>query len=145
MKRVLIIVGSLLLIALIVIYLLPKSTNEDDLTSQEKYLTTMEMPDKIERIVVRSAIGDSGTEVDYNTLRSVMLVKTDLSKAELTDAFVNLGFYDKGGTRNWDYPSFVVREAINYQFRSPNDFRLEFEELKYLDELNGYFYIEFIK
>jgi len=145
MKRVFIIIGALLIVALIVIYIYPKSINGDDLASQDKYLATMEMPDNIERIAVRSAIGDSGVELEYSTLRSVMLVRTELSKVELTDVLVNLGFYDKGGTRNWDYPSFVVREATNYQFRSPNDFHLEFEELKNIDELNGFYYIEFIK
>ena len=146
MKKILLIIPVILLLVIIALYILPSPiSGSGDLEKQDDFIAKMELPDTIERIAVRSAIGDSGGNGDYNTLRSVMLVRTELNKEDLEGIFVSLGFYDKGMERNWDYPQFVVREATNQTFNSPRDFRLEFEELRNVDTFNGYFFIEFIK
>ena len=116
------------------------------LSRQDTLINAVELPDTIERIVVRSAIGDSGGNGNHRTLRSVMLVRTELTREELREIFIGLGFHHIGmDVRNWDYPEFIIRQAISYQFSSPRNFRLEFEELRSLDEFAGYYFIEFIR
>jgi len=136
MKRALIALGVLGLAIIVFVFVADYCRNAA-LSSQDDFVRSIELPYTIERIAVRSAIGDSGGSGSQITLRSVMLVRTELSK----DALAEILFDD-----NTYVPSFwSIQEAGGYQFNSAREFRLDFEELKGVHVLEGYFFIEFIR
>ena len=146
MKKALIITG---LFVLAVVVFIVATDNSRALSNQDYFVRTIELPYTVEMIAVRSAIGDSGGNGNFNTLRSVMLVRTELPREYLVDVFIDLDFrlgfnpFNRDG--NPDYPRiWIIREPDGYQFRSPRGFRLDFEELKGMNEFCGYFFVEFI-
>ena len=48
----------------------------------EKEVLNIELPQKIEKIAMRSGIGDSGGNGDYSTYRVVFVVKTEMTIKE---------------------------------------------------------------
>jgi len=132
LKKVFIIAGTLVLltVALLVIY---ETSMNPALSRQDALINAVELPDTIEKIVVRSAIGDSGGNGDHRTLRSVMLVRTELTIDDLREFFANQA-----------HTPDRIEEASGYLFTSRRTFRLEFEELRDVDEFGGYYFIEFI-
>ena len=115
-----------------------------ELENQERLISAIELPHSIEFVSIKSAIGDSGGNGNYSTLRTVMLVRTDLTISELREFFIENGFRLGEYNRETGYPSFVVRETSSYQFNSSRAFKLEFEELKSVDDFSRYYFIEFI-
>ena len=141
--------AGIFVIAVIATFVIANNNNRNtDLANQDNFIRTIELPSTISRIAVMSGVGDSGGNGNHSTLRSVMLVRTELTKDNLQEIFVDLGFNYVGmylHLRNWNYPEFLIRQATNYQFRSPRSFLLEFEELKSIDDFTNYYFIEFIK
>ena len=146
MKKAFVIVGTLALVVVAFIVFTNISRNIV-LASQDNFIRTIELPDAVERIAVRSAIGDSGGSGDHRTFRSVMLVRTELTRENLMEIIIDLGLCRRNSDESADYFFYdiFVREASGYQFRSPNSFRLEFEELRDADMLDGYYFIELIR
>lgn len=55
----------------------------------EKEMSNFVLPDNIEKIAMKSGIGDSGGNGDYSTYRVVLVVKTEMSLDELNQEFAN--------------------------------------------------------
>lgn len=55
----------------------------------EKEMSNFVLPDNIEKIAMKSGIGDSGGKGDYTTYHVVFVVKTEMSLDELKQEFAN--------------------------------------------------------
>lgn len=49
----------------------------------EKYVLSIQLPENVERISMKSGIGDSGGNGDYSTYRIVFVIKTEITIDEL--------------------------------------------------------------
>jgi len=116
-----------------------------ELSGQHELIRSIELPYTVEMIAIQSAIGDSGGNGDHRTLRTVMLVNTEMGIDDLGDVFVAAGFYRNSSSSNWERPQFEIQATSGYQFRSRNNFNLTFDELKELDNFEGYYFIEFLR
>ncbi|MCL2387787.1 MAG: hypothetical protein FWC89_09615 [Defluviitaleaceae bacterium] len=138
---------KMVFIGVIVLLVAFAGCSSADVATQDNLIRTIELPDTIERVAVRSAIGDSGGNGNHNTIRSVMLVRTDLTRDDLVDVFIDLDFrspFNRDGNPNYPHVARII-QPNGYQFNSPREFRLDFEELKHLDTFDGYFFIEFTR
>ncbi|MCL2575311.1 MAG: hypothetical protein FWE33_02645 [Defluviitaleaceae bacterium] len=122
---------------------------ESPLSRQGNFIRALELPHTIEMIAIISARGDSGGNSNRSTLRSVMLVKTELPREDIIDVFTTVGFstwlnpFDID--RNLDYPIISkIIEPSSYQFSSLRNFHLIFDELIDCDTFDGFYFIEFI-
>lgn len=63
-------------------------------TTLEKEVSNIVLPQNIEKIAIKSAIGDSGGNGNYSTHRVVLVVKTEMTINELKQEFedMNLKF-----------------------------------------------------
>ena len=147
MKKMLCAIVVIALVAIIVIVFINDRNNS--LVNQDSFIRTLELPCTIEQIAVISAVGDSGGNGNHNTLRSVMLVRTELTRDALIDIFINLGFqlgfspFNNSGNQTYPTVTAIIQPS-SYQFNSPRNFRLDFEELKNTNEFDEYFFVEFI-
>lgn len=98
----------------------------------EKEISNLKLPENIEKIAIKSGIGDSGGNGDYSTYRVVLVVKTSMSKEELKQEFANV---------NYCY----ITKCENKVFESARNFKLEFYELEKIEDYRNYYFIEFIK
>ena len=116
------------------------------LRSLKKEVDSISLPADIEKISLKSGIGDSGGNGDYSTLRVVLAVKTDLNKHELKGAIesMNLRFL-KHYKNSGNTPKFYVAECKNSRFESPRQFELDFDELKGISDYKNYYFIEFVE
>ena len=105
----------------------------------------MVLPENIERIAVKSRIGDSGGNGDYSTYRVVLVVKTEMTIEELNREFAsrNLTFLTHITYRNT--PICYITHCENKVFKSDRDFKLTFNELEGIEDFSNYYFIEFIK
>lgn len=99
------------------------------------------LPQNIEKIAIKSAIGDSGGNGDYSTLRVVLLVKTELDLSELKSAIkINFPQYDKD-----NMPIYFVTNCLSQTFKSAREFTLDFNELEENVDFSNYYFIEFVR
>lgn len=98
----------------------------------EKKISNLKLPENIEKVAIKSGIGDSGGNGDYTTYRVVLVVKTLMSKEELKQEFADV---------NYCY----ITKCENNVFESARNFKLEFYELEKIEDYNNYYFIEFIK
>jgi len=144
-KKSICIVG-MLIVAISSFFIIANANRNTNLARLDNLIRTIELPDTIEIIAIQSAVGDSGGNGNHRTLRSVMLVRTNTTIESLSETLVNLGFHHMSmAVRNWEYPEFNIHQATGYQFRSPREFQITFNELKSVDEFQGYYFIEFIR
>ena len=116
------------------------------LKSLEKKVSNIVLPDNIEKIAINSAIGDSGGNGDYSTLRVVLLVKTEITLDELKQELenMNLKFPNHYVSRD-NKPIFNITHCENNVFESARNFSLTFNELKEIEDYRNYYFIEFIE
>ena len=98
----------------------------------EKEVINIEIPQNIEKIAMKSGIGDSGGNGDYSTYRVVLAVKTTLSIDELKQEFA-------------DVNNCYITKCKNNVFESELHFKLEFDELEKIEDYSNYYFIEFVK
>ena len=101
----------------------------------EKEISNYTLPNNIEKIAVKSGIGDSGGNGDYSTYRVVLVVKTQISMDELKQEFKELNIYKY----------YYITKCENSVFESSRQFKLEFEELEKVEDYSNYYFIEFVK
>jgi len=111
-----------------------------------KEVDNIPFPTSIEKIAIKSAIGDSGGNGNYSTLRVVLAVKTDLDKDALEDALenINLHFPNHYAINN-NVPIFYVTQCNGTEFKSSRDFKLDFGELRDVSDYSDYYFIEFVE
>ena len=111
----------------------------------EKEISNFALPENIERIAMKSGIGDSGGNGEYSTYRVVLVVKTKMSIKELNEEFENRNLTFSSHTMNRDKPVCYITRCENSVFKSDREFTLEFDELEQVKDFNDYYFIEFIK
>ena len=111
----------------------------------EKEVSNFALPENIERIAMKSGIGDSGGNGEYSTYRVVLVVKTKMSIKELNEEFENRNLTFSSHTMNRDKPVCYITRCENSVFKSDREFTLEFDELEQVKDFNDYYFIEFIK
>ena len=117
-----------------------------DLRDLEKEVSSIVLPEGIEKVVVKSAIGDSGGNGSYSTLRVVLVIKTEMTIDELKQDFENmkLKFPKHYESRN-NIPIYYITNCQSNIFKSSRDFSLIFDELAGIEDYNHYYFIEFVE
>jgi len=110
----------------------------------EKEVSDLVLPENVERIAIKSGIGDSGGNGDYTTYRVVLVVKTKMSIEELNESFENQNLTFTSHIVNSDKPICYITCCTGSIFESPREFTLSFDELERVENLNDYYFIEFI-
>ena len=111
----------------------------------EKEVSNFALPENIERIAMKSGIGDSGGNGDYSTYRVVLVVKTKMSIKELNEEFENRNLTFSSHIENSDKPICYITHCEDSVFISDREFTLNFDELEQVEDFNDYYFIEFIK
>jgi hypothetical protein len=145
-KKVLIAcIGLVVLVSIILLIYMPLR-QAANLHSLENEVANISLPQNIEMIAIRSAVGDSGGNGNYSTLRVVLAVKTVLSINELKTEFENLNLRFPKHYKNSDNrPIFYITHCEDSTFRSSRDFSLSIEELEIAIDYSKYYFIEFVE
>ena len=110
----------------------------------EKEISDFALPENVERIAIKSGIGDSGGNGDYTTYRVVLVVKTKMSIEELNEAYENQKLTFTSHIVNSDKPICYITRCNGSIFESPREFTLSFDELERVENFNDYYFIEFV-
>jgi len=127
-KTVLIAAVCLLFALILLAFSIVPIANYVKLNNFEREISNIELPVGFEKVAIKGAIGDSGGNGDYSTLRVVMLIKTEFPEEELEE---RLGYYG-------------IKKCESNIFESGNNVRINFKELDGIDSYDGYYFIEFI-
>lgn len=121
-------------------------SNTKGLKGLEKEVSKIVLPQNIEKIAIKSKIGDSGGNGEYSTYRVVLLVKTEMTLDELKQEFenMNLKFSNHYDSCN-NIPIFYITHCEGKIFKSSRSFSLEFNELNEIEDYNNYYFIEFVE
>ena len=139
MKRKILII----LILSIIIYLLYPNIH---LKSLEKEVSNIMLPYNIEKITLKSAIGDSGGNGDYSTFRVVLVIKTEMKIEELKQEFEEMNLkFKKHYKNNNNKPIFYITNCKSKDFKSARDFSISFDELSKVQDYSNYYFIEFVE
>lgn len=111
----------------------------------EKEVSKIEFPETIEKIAIKSGIGDSGGNGDFSTHRVVLVVKTKMSIDELKGEFKSRISKFLSQEENTHTPMCYITHCENKVFKSNRDFTLTFNELDGIEDFCNYYFIEFIK
>ena len=145
-RKILIIFGVFVFLIFIGFLLCMPIRQNAKLRSLEYEVANISLPVGIEQVAIKSAIGDSGGNGDYSTLRVVLAVKTELNKTELNGAIKNMGLRFSKHYKNSDnIPIFYVTHCDSSKFQSPRCFTLVFDELKTINDYSKYYFIEFVE
>ena len=116
------------------------------LKSLEKEVDKIVLPEYIEKIAIKSAIGDSGGNGDYTTRRVVLLVKSQLTIDELKQEFKNMNLKFPNHYKSIkNKPIFYITHCESNVFKSSRDFSLTFDELAPIEDHTNYYFIEFVE
>ena len=83
-NKSLIIIIFIVIISILIYSFLYSNTG---LNGLEKEVSKFVLPENIEKIAIKSGIGDSGGNGDYSTYRVVLVVKTEMTLDELNQEF----------------------------------------------------------
>lgn len=111
----------------------------------EKEISNFVLPENVEKIALKSGIGDSGGNGNYSTYRVVLVVKTKMSIQELNKEFENENLTFSSHIVNSDKPICYITHCEDSVFTSDREFTLNFDELEQVEDFNDYYFIEFIK
>lgn len=111
----------------------------------EREVSNLELPENIEKVTMKSGIGDSGGNGDYSTYRVVLVVKTKMSIEELNREFENRNLTFSSHIANSSTPICYITHCEDSVFKSHREFKLNFDELEKVEDFNDYYFIEFIK
>ncbi len=141
-KKVIIII-SIAIFAISMYFLLYSNTR---LKGLEKQVANIVLPENIEKIELKSKIGDSGGNGDYSTLRVVLVVKTEKSLSELKQEFDNMNLkFPNYYKNNNNIPIFYITHCESSLFKSSRDFSITFDKLEDIEDYNNYYFIEFVE
>jgi len=143
-RKAIIVIISIVIVFLILMCLFLYSTT--GLKGLEKQVDNIVLPDDIEKIALKSKIGDSGGNGNYSTLRVVLVVKTEKSLSELKQEFenMNLKFPNYFKTNN-NEPIFYITHCKSSVFKSSRDFSITFDKLEHIKNYDNYYFIEFVE
>lgn len=82
----------------------------------EKEISNYTLPNGVEKISMKSGIGDSGGNGDYSTYRVVLAVKTQMSIDKLKEEFEDINIYKY----------YYITKCENSVFESSRNFKLKF-------------------
>lgn len=115
-------------------------------TSLEDEVSNIVLPKNIEKIAIKSAIGDSGGNGDYSTNRVVLVVKTEMTINELKQEFENMNLkFPKHYKSRDNMPIFYITNCESSVFKSPRQFSVTFDELTEIKDYSNYYFIEFVE
>lgn len=133
MKNRSLIIKIFIIITIILIYIfLYLNTG---LKGFERKVDNIKLSENINKIAIKSDIGDSGGNGNYSTYRVVLVVKTKMTVSELDNELKskNITFH------------YYITECKGKVFESARKFTLTFDELEEVNDFSGYYFIEFIK
>lgn len=110
----------------------------------EKKVSNLILPTGIEKIAMKSGIGDSGGNGDYSTYRVVYIVRTKMSIDELNDKFAKRKLTSSSHILNSGMPICYITHCESEVFKSERDFRLTFDKLGEIEDYSDYYFLEFI-
>ncbi len=112
----------------------------------EKQVDNIALPENVDKIALKSKIGDSGGNGDYSTYRVVLVVKTKMQIEELKQEFNNMNLKFKSHYKNHNNrPIFYITHCKSSIFKSDRDFSLSFKELTKVEDYTNYYFIEFVE
>ena len=111
----------------------------------EKEVLNIQLPANIEKISMKSDIGDSGGNGAYSTYRVVFVIKTEMTIDELKDEFNNKKMTFLTHKENSELPFVYVTKCESNIFESSRNFRLAFDDLEKIEDFSNYYFLEFIK
>ncbi len=115
-------------------------------TTLEKEVNNIVLPKNIEKIAIKSAIGDSGGNGNYSTHRVVLVVKTEMTINELKQEFEKMNLKFPNHYKNSDNtPIFYITHCESNVFKSSREFSITFNELAKIEDYSNYYFIEFIE
>ena len=140
-KKVIIII-SIVVIAILICLFVYSNTG---LKGLEKQVDNIILPENVDKIALKSKIGDSGGNGDYLTRRVVLVVKTEKSLSELKQEFENMNLkFPNYFKNNNNTPIFYITNCESNVFKSSRDFSIYFDELKNIKDYDNYFFVEFV-
>ena len=139
-------VTVIIIIVVIVILICIFVYSNTGLKGLEKQVDNIILPDNVEKIALKSKIGDSGGNGDYSTRRVVLVVKTEKSLSELKQELENMNLkFPNYLKKNNNTPIFYITNCESNVFKSSRDFSINFDELEYIEDYNNYFFVEFVE
>lgn len=142
-KKMVIIIVITIIVITIICFFLYSNTGLKGLESQ---VNNIVLPEYIEKIALKSKIGDSGGNGDYSTLRVVLVVKTEKSLNELEQELKNMNLkFPNYYKKNNNLPIFYITNCESNVLNSSRDFSITFDELKDIEDYNNYYFIEFVE
>ncbi len=142
-KKMVIIIVITIIVITIICFFLYSNTGLKGLESQ---VDNIVLPEYIEKIALKSKIGDSGGNGDYSTLRVVLVVKTEKSLNELEQELKNMNLkFPNYYKKNNNLPIFYITNCESNVLNSSRDFSITFDELKDIEDYNNYYFIEFVE
>lgn len=142
MKKKILITLALLSFIVILIYL----RSNTGLKNLENAVSNIALPKSIEKIAIKSDIGDSGGNGDYSTFRVVLVIKTEMNITELKQEFENMNLkFPKHYTNRGNTPIFYITDCTSNVFTSSRDFSITFNELTNIEDYHNYYFVEFVE
>ena len=111
----------------------------------EKEVLNIQLPNNVEKISVKSGIGDSGGNGDYSTYRVVLDIKTEMTIDKLKEEFNNKNMTFLTHKENSELPFVYITKCESNIFESSRNFRLIFDDLEKIEDFSNYYFLEFIK
>lgn len=141
-RKGIIIIAIVVIIILICLFL----QSNTELKGLEKQVDNIALPEDVEKVALKSKIGDSGGNGDYLTRRVVLVVKTENSLNDLKQKFESMNLKFPNYFRNNDNtPVFYITHCENSLFKSSRNFSINFDELEHIENYNNYFFVEFVE
>lgn len=142
-NRKLIIIIAIVVIAIVICTFFQTNTG---LKGLKKQVDNIVLPEDIEKVALKSKIGDSGGNGDYSTHRVILVVKTDKSLNDLKQEFENMNLkFPNHFKKNNNIPIFYITNCENSLFKSNRNFSINFEELEHIKNYDNYFFVEFVE
>ncbi|MCI8617445.1 MAG: hypothetical protein HFJ60_04285 [Clostridia bacterium] len=141
-KKSTIIICIVIIVIIFIVFWLYSNTG---LKGFENEISNFILPENIEKITIKSGIGDSGGNGDYSTYRVVLIVKTEMSIDELNQEFENRKLTSSSHIVNSGTPICYITHCEDTIFKSQRNFTLSFDELEKVEDFTDYYFIEFIK
>ncbi len=142
-NRKIIIILTVVVITILICLFLQANTG---LKGLEKQIDNIVLPEDIEKVALKSKIGDSGGNGDYSTYRVVLAVKTEKLLNELKQEFENMNLkFPNHYKANNNTPIFYVTHCESNVFKSSRDFSINFDELEHIEDYSNYFFVEFVE
>lgn len=145
MKKLMLIIFIVIIVILSCLFLYSIIHPNIKLKNLEKQVSNIALPENIEKIAMKSGIGDSGGNGDYSTYRVVLVVKTQMSLDELIQEFENRNLTFLTHIPNSDTPICNITHCENKVFKSSRSFTLTFDELTETEDYTNYYFIEFVE